>query len=44
VLNDRIDESAFAKPQALSAAALSSVPKMVVLPTPQHGSSVPKGP
>lgn len=44
VLNDRIDESSFAKPQALSAAALSSVPKMVVLPTPQHGSSVPKGP
>ena len=43
MLNDRIDERAFARPQALSAAALSSVPKMLVLPTPQHGSSAPKG-
>jgi hypothetical protein len=44
VLNDKIDESAFVKPQALTAAAMPTLPKMITLPTAAHGSSSPKGP
>jgi hypothetical protein len=43
VLNEKIDESAFLKPQALTAAAMPPMPKMVTLPTQAHGSSSPKG-
>jgi len=44
VLNEKLDESAFAKPQALTAAAMPKMPKMVTLPTAEHGASSPKGP
>jgi hypothetical protein len=44
VLNEKIDASAFAKPQSLTAAAMPNVPKMFTLPTPSHGGSLPKGP
>jgi outer membrane lipoprotein-sorting protein len=43
-LNDKIDDSAFAKPQALTAATMPAMPKMVTLPAAAHGSSSPKGP
>jgi hypothetical protein len=35
VLNEKIDESAFAKPQSLTAAVMPAVPKMITLSTPK---------
>lgn len=43
VLNEKIDDGAFGKPQSLSAAAMPTVPKMVTLPPAGSASSAPKG-